>query len=163
MLDPVEVEGDCVEDEADIDDDEDLKIGAGIDAVIRVLWISEDVGAGMIGVPVSETISEMLVREFEGTGILGGSVEDIEGAAIVDAVTDKRFVDVIVMVIVPTVSAIALGIPEQMLYTLLSSTASLLGQLESRHSSAASPIVNPTGVLWVHRQARSRLFEQDEA
>jgi hypothetical protein len=65
--------------------------------------------------------------------------------------------------IVRIVSAIASGIPEQMLYTLLSSTASLLGQLETRQLSAASPIVNPEGVVWVHRHVRSRLLEQLEA
>jgi hypothetical protein len=112
---------------------------------------------------VSETIIAILSRVLEGPRMLDGSVDDIERAAVVDASTDRKFVDVIVIVIVPIVSAIALGIPEQMLYTLLSSTASLLGQAETRHSSAASPIVSPDGVLLVHRHVRSRLSEQLEA
>lgn len=100
---------------------------------------------------MSEVMLRVPVREVEGTRTLDGSVDVIKVA------------DVIVMVIVPIVSAIASGIPEQMLYTLFSSTASLLGQLETRQLSAASPIVNPEGVVWVHRHVRSRLLEQLEA
>jgi hypothetical protein len=119
--------------------------------------------AGTTGVPVSEVILRMPVREVEGTRTLDGSVDVIKLAAFVDAVTDRRLVGDIVMMIVPIVSAIASGIPEQMLYTLLSSAAFLLGQLETRQLSAASPIVNPEGVVWVHRHVRSRLLEQLEA
>ena len=119
--------------------------------------------AGTTGVPVSEVMLRMSVREVEGTRMLDGSVDVIKVAAVADAVTDRRFGDVIVMVIVPIVSAIASGIPEQTLYTLHSSTASLFGQLETRQPSAASAIVNPEGVVWVHRHVRSRLLEQLEA
>jgi hypothetical protein len=136
----------------------------GIDAVLSVVGTADDdVVAGITGVPVSETILRLSDREFEGASMLDGSVDVIRVAAAVDAATDRRFVDVIVMMIVPIVSAIALGIPEQMLYTLLSSTASLLGQLDTKQLSAASPIVSPEGVVWVHRHVRSRLLEQLEA
>ena len=133
MLDPLGAEEEDVDDETDIEGDEDLKKGAEIDSVIRVVWTADEVGVSITGVPVSVTIPEMLAREVEGTGMLDGSADDIEGAALVNPVADRRFVDVIVMVIVPAVPAIASGIPEQMVYTLPSSTASLLGQSESRH------------------------------
>jgi hypothetical protein len=119
--------------------------------------------AGITGVPVSEIILGMPVGEVEGTRTLDGSVDVIKVAALIDAVTDRRLVDAIVTVIVPIVSVIASGIPEQMLYTLLSSTTSLPGQLEIRQLSAASPIVNPEGVVWVHRHVRSRLLKQLES
>lgn len=131
--------------------------------MLSVVGTGDDVVAGITGVPVSEIILRLSVREFEGTRMLDGSVDVIRVAAAVDAVSDRRFVDAIVMMIVRIVSAIASGIPEQMLYTLLSSTASLLGQLETKQLSAASPIVNPEGVVWVHRHVRSRLLEQLEA
>jgi hypothetical protein len=119
--------------------------------------------AGITGAPVSEIILGSSVREFEGTRMLDGSVDVIRVVAAVDPVIERRLVDVIVMMIVRSVSAIALGIPEQMLYTLLSSTASFLGQLDTKQLSAASPIVSPEGVVWVHRHVRSRLPEQLEA
>jgi hypothetical protein len=156
VLESVEVP----EEDVDADDDEN---GVPREAVTRVVWTVDDVGTGITGVPVSETILETPLREAVGTTMLDGSVDDIEVAAVVNTVTERWFVDVIVMVIVPIVSAIALDIPEQMLYTLVSSTASLLGQLETRHSSAASPIVNPDEVLWVHRHVRSRSLEHLEA
>jgi hypothetical protein len=71
--------------------------------------------------------------ELEEPRRLGVSVDDVGWARAVDVVTDRRAVNDMVTVIVPTVSVIALGIPEQMLYTLISSTASLLGQAETRH------------------------------
>jgi hypothetical protein len=133
----------------------------GIAAVLSVVGTADD--DGITGVPVSEIILRFSDREFEGASMLDGSVDVIKVAAAVDAATDRRFVDVIVMMIVPIVSAIALGIPEQMLYTLLSSAAFLLGQLDTKQLSAASPIVSPEGVVWVHRHVRSRLLEQLEA
>jgi hypothetical protein len=134
-----------------------------MDAVLSVLSAEDDVVAGITGVPVSEIILRMPVGEVEGTRTLDGSVEVIKVVVVVDAVTDRRFVDVIVMVIVRIVSAIASVISEQMLYTLHSCTASLLGQLETRQLSAASAIVNPEGVVWVHRHVRSRLLKQLES
>ena len=82
---------------------------------------------------VSETILALMSIELEEPRRLGVSVDDVRWARVVDVATDGKAVDVMVTVIVPTVSVIALGIPEQMLYTLISSTASLLGQAETRH------------------------------
>ena len=118
--------------------------------------------AGSVGVPVAKTIPETLLKDFEGTRVLDGSVDDVKVAVVVHAVTDRGFVDVTVTVIVPIVSGIALGIPEQISNTLLSSTEYFVGQFEIRHSSAASPIVNPDVVVWVHRHVRSRSFRQLE-
>jgi hypothetical protein len=98
-----------------------------------VAWAVDGFGTGIEGVPVSETILPISLMDVEATRMLDGKVDDIEVAVVLNVVTERKFVDVIVMVIVPTVSATALGIAKQMLYTLLSSTASLLGQFDTRH------------------------------
>lgn len=103
------------------------------DAVMSAVWTVDEVETARAGVPLSETILERPTPELEEPRMLSGSVDDIELAAAVDALADRRFVDVIVTVMVPAVSAIAFGIAEQMLYTLISSRVSLSGQTDARH------------------------------
>lgn len=88
-----------------------------------VVCVAKDVVAGIDAEPVSDTIVITLMAEV-GLRMLEGREDVIEIVEVADTGTETTFVVVIVTVRVPIVSAIAPGIPEHILYTLVVSDKS---------------------------------------
>lgn len=152
MLDDID-EGVVVVDDTKVADvegvvEDNIDTAVGMGEVVDEGWgkVADTIDGEIEGEPVSDTIVLILMEEV-GTKMLEGSGDVIELAALVNAESETTFVVVMVTVSVPIVPAIASETPEHMLVTVVALIKLSLGQLESRHRSAASPSVNPEGVL----------------
>ena len=130
----------------------------GVDAVA-----GDVVGVGTsAGEPEAVTI-EVALAAVVGGAMVAGSADDAEtDVAIVNGV-ESALRELIVTVIVAMVSATAPETPAHTLYRLVALPSSSLGQSETKHCSAASPMVSPAGVVLRHRQSRLDVLEQIEA